>query len=524
MVQRHSAVSLLRRMKVVSRLWLPIGALALVVAACSGGATESTTTAGAGPAQTAAAAGDEPTTTAEGVTRSALPSFTAADYVVFAQAQTDDSDVEAGFSGSTNHYFGRIHSNNNTESNGSDECFYYPGGTNPFPAFTYGNSHSDSGNNDYGPVMGAGCDMATDGTGEPAQSNNPPFISGGWPGNLSQLVDGSNQMNVDLLKDFCTEGDLENGDDITVTGDGVWCVGPGKKISLGDSGLTATVTLLANDGLIDVGGQNANLTPAIGNILVFSDSDDDQFPIKMSGSDWTSPSGVLFSSRSGIDVSGSDDIVCVQLIAQEVKVQGSNNVIGPLACGAPPPTTTTTTTLPPSTTTTTLPPTTTTLPPATTTTTLPPTTTTTLPPTTTTTLPPTTTTTLPPTTTTTLPPSTTTTVPGSTTTTLPGSTTTTTVPPSTTTTVPSGSTTTSTIPTTTTTEAISPTSIVPSTTTTLATTTTSDIGGSTLPNTGPQAPIGPWSTTLWVGLMLVSFGALLVRSVRDQNEADPDSS
>ncbi len=92
------------------------------------------------PETTGAEAGDEPDNRIAPAAAS-LASVSASDYVVFAQAQSDDSDFEAAFSGSSNDYFGRVHSNNNTESNGSDECFYYPGGPSPAPAFTYGGSH-----------------------------------------------------------------------------------------------------------------------------------------------------------------------------------------------------------------------------------------------------------------------------------------------------------------------------------------------------------------------------------------------
>ena len=56
----------------------------------------------------------------------------AADYLIFTQAVEDDSDDEATFPGSANDLWGRVHSMNNTMSNGSDLCFYYPGRSLPF--------------------------------------------------------------------------------------------------------------------------------------------------------------------------------------------------------------------------------------------------------------------------------------------------------------------------------------------------------------------------------------------------------
>jgi hypothetical protein len=78
---------------------------------------------------------------------------------------------------------------------------------------------------------------------------------------------------------------------------------------------------------------------------------------------------------------------------------------------------------------------------------------------------------------------------------------------------------------------VSPTSEVATTTTDPgeSTTTTEDIGGSsiatstttsgdsTLPWTGPSGPFGPTSVSVWLALILLSFGALLVRSFRDDS-------
>jgi hypothetical protein len=84
---------------------------------------------------------------------------------------------------------------------------------------------------------------------------------------------------------------------------------------------------------------------------------------------------------------------------------------------------------------------------------------------------------------------------------------------------------------TTTTLDVSPTSEVATTTTDPgeSTTTTEDVGGSsiatstttsgdsTLPWTGPSGPFGPTSVSVWLALILLSFGALLVRSFRDDS-------
>ena len=151
-------------------------------------------------------------------------------------------------------------------------------------------------------------------------------------------------MNTDVLEALCDFGSLTDGaeEEFDLTNeslDGTYCTDGGLiKVSVQKAGTKfdpKRFTFLANDGLITISGQNAFIEPFALSLLAMTDldSDSDQFPIKISGSDFeVLEQAIAFSPRAGVDMSGSDgSLLCVHAVGQEIKIQGSNSSFGPSA-------------------------------------------------------------------------------------------------------------------------------------------------------------------------------------------------
>ena len=299
----------------------------------------------------------------------------AGDYVIFAQsrdgkaAETIDNgsnDAQASVSGSDNSVFGRIRSNADFSSSGQNIYYHYVGngGTPSVPPDTLNDGKityrflNDNGDNFYKTSLSdPQFPGLTDGTWLPVQSDvlvgpvaevplGDPYQY--WPGNLHTVVTAASnylQMDVAALEPFCDFGSLTGGPvefDLTeADADGTYCTNGGVlKLSVQDVGTVTnprSFTFLANDGLISISGQHAVIEPFALGVLAMSDldSDSDQFPIKIAGSNFTVQSqSIVFAPMAGADVSGSDEsLLCLHAIAQEVKLQGSNSEFGPNAPG-----------------------------------------------------------------------------------------------------------------------------------------------------------------------------------------------
>ncbi len=299
----------------------------------------------------------------------------AGDYVIFAQsrdgkaAETIDNgsnDAQASVSGSDNSVFGRIRSNADFSSSGQNIYYHYVGngGTPSVPPDTLNDGKityrflNDNGDNFYKTSLSdPQFPGLTDGTWLPVQSDVPvgpvadvplgdPYQY--WPGNLHTVVTAASnylQMDVAALEPFCDFGSLTGGPvefDLTeADADGTYCTNGGVlKLSVQDVGTVTnprSFTFLANDGLISISGQHAVIEPFALGVLAMSDldSDSDQFPIKIAGSNFTVQiQSIVFAPMAGADVSGSDEsLLCLHAIAQEVKLQGSNSEFGPNAPG-----------------------------------------------------------------------------------------------------------------------------------------------------------------------------------------------
>ena len=236
-------------------------------------------------------------------------------------------------SGSTLQIRGRIHSNADFDAPGSGVTFHH--------AVTYG--------------LHPGSCQGTPGTntynaGAPANvSTTPAGVSNNWPGDLDDYLDDGYQF--DSIEDVlgvgavCDVGSLSNppGTNLVIDEDEdgkVVCNGQGK-VDLNAQNQTMSVTIVSH-GAIVISGQGATLTPHAHGILAWTDQDGsaEAKSIVVSGSNFTIPErAVLFSTRSGIDIPGSDgSSLCIQLIAQgKILVQGSNSIFGPGACEELPP-------------------------------------------------------------------------------------------------------------------------------------------------------------------------------------------
>ena len=336
-------------------------------------------------------AGGQPSASAQGPVAIGAQ-LSAGDYVMFAQtregkaAETSDdgsNNAQAQVSGSENSVFGRIRSNADFYSAGQNMYYHYTGnGNNPSvpstPAVNDGKVtfrfQNQDGDNFYETPLGTSSvipdgppdprhPLLTDGTWLPVQSDVPvgpvgvvptspvdPDVYQFWPGDLHRAVTGpspggSNYLEMDTaaLEPHCDFGSLTGGPvewDLKEDGqftDGTYCTNGGViKLAVQDAGSTASpkrFTFLAKDGLISISGQNAFIEPFALGILAMSDlhSDSDQFPIKISGSDFRiQRQSIVFAPQSGVDVSGSDgSTLCLHVVGQEVKFQGSTTDFGP---------------------------------------------------------------------------------------------------------------------------------------------------------------------------------------------------
>ena len=256
-----------------------------------------------------------------------LSEFSAGDFVIFAQARegkAEEGDKQASVSGSNNSLFGRIWSGGDFDAGGQNNFFHYPGNTgddkiaSKKPPYS-GDNFYETPLNDPRHLPG---DPSLDyGTGLPAQESVPlGSVTEGWPGNLHQaLLSNGLDMNADDLEQFCDFGSLtgtrEDFDLVGSNSDGTYCTNGGEiKLSaqkVGASAAPKRFTFLANDGLITISGQEAFIEPFELGVMAMSDldSDSDQFPIKISGSDFhIGGSAVAFSSKSGVDVSGPEPL------------------------------------------------------------------------------------------------------------------------------------------------------------------------------------------------------------------------
>ena len=306
------------------------------------------------------------------------PSFTAGDYVLFAQArdgtaaETSDNgsnDSQVSVSGSDNHLFGRIRSNADFESGGSGGYYHFKGNgpTKPVAPSTVNDGkvtfrfQNSNGSNFYESPLSDSVhsgDADSDGTWLPVKSAVPvgPVTtvtttpSGDdyqfWPGNLHTAVTAASkylEMDTATLESLCDFGTLTgtkvNFDLEGTATDGTYCTNGGKiTMSASDVGSVAAskrFTFLANDGLITISGSDAILEPFAAGILAMSDLDSgsDTFPIKISGSGFrVQRQAIVFAPRAGVDVSGSTgSLLCLQAIGQQVKLGGSTLDFGPSA-------------------------------------------------------------------------------------------------------------------------------------------------------------------------------------------------
>jgi uncharacterized repeat protein (TIGR01451 family) len=266
----------------------------------------------------------------------------ASDFFAFAQAEygkeaeptcDGSQNSQVYVSGSTLQIRGRIHSNADFDAPGSGVTFT--------DAVTYGlhpgTCQGTPGSNTYN-------------AGPPANVDSTPTgVTDGWPGDLASYLNGDGlTFGTDIEQILgagavCDVGDLSNGSDIVIDEDEdglVVCNGDGK-VELNAQNQSMSVTIISH-GQIVISGQGATLSPAAHGILAWTDQDshDAAESIIVSGSNFTVPDkAILFASRSGIDVPGSNDSsLCIQLIAQgKIKVQGSTSTFGPGACEGPPP-------------------------------------------------------------------------------------------------------------------------------------------------------------------------------------------
>ena len=302
-------------------------------------------------------------------------------YVLFAQARVGtagelsefgngSNDAQASVSGSGNSMWGRIRSNADLSTSGSNNNFHFEGNVNPVDDKVTFRLENVDGGNDFTTALSDGPNYLafTHGTGEPVQEDFPvgpvtPVLTVPavdqyqyWPGNLHTAVTGpfdSNasdylEMDTAFLEPFCGDGDPETVDpasfgsliggssdiDLDENSDnGVYCTN-GGKITLSASNVDdKRFTLLAKDGIILISGQNSGLEPFTLGTLAMSDLDSgsEQWPIQFSGSDFTIANpGLLFASRAGVKFSGSGGSTCVQAVGQEVAFQTSMGSYGPI--------------------------------------------------------------------------------------------------------------------------------------------------------------------------------------------------
>src|SRR5688572_2393149 len=310
---------------------------------------------------------------------SANPDHFAGDYFMYAKADavnvTDarkgyepacdtSNDKQADVSGSSNNFYGRIHSNADLAISGVGNIFHDT--VSPTTELTFGANDNapppsspdcqlqqDSGNTFSG---GTALNITVDA--DPASVHGPYQIgTGAWPGNLGDHlnVDAQTFTTIEQALDtdaVCDVGSLAGTTTITITETATYenrvvCNGTGN-IEIGDSGFGTMaapfrITMISH-GLIKVSGSDQFLVPASQGhgVLAFTDMPYSANPtaIEIGGSSVNVPNrAILFSPRSGQQVSGSvNSTLCLQMIGQgSLKANGSSAHFGPLApgCGVP---------------------------------------------------------------------------------------------------------------------------------------------------------------------------------------------
>ncbi len=101
-------------------------------------------------------------------------------------------------------------------------------------------------------------------------------------------------------------------------------------VQISGSDVAGQVTIVAT-GKIHVAGSSAQLTPFVDGLLFLSTSVDDH-AIDLSGSS-ESFGGALFAPNGGVQLSGHDDSLACGVLAETVRVSGSDNTVGGAACG-----------------------------------------------------------------------------------------------------------------------------------------------------------------------------------------------
>jgi hypothetical protein len=306
-----------------------------------------------------------------GMVARADPDHSGGDYFMFAKAAAPgtttraanepacdgSNDKQADISGSSNHIYGRVHSNADLAISGSGNVFHDT--SSPNEEITYGVNEpgtcqlqAEAGN-----TYGNGAPLNISGSGD-ATSIQGPYQLGakGWPLSLGDYLDANGETFATDVTQVLPGASCYPGTSLTGTTDvvigpehnnAVVCNGTGK-INIGLSNLGSAIApfriTMISHGSIDVGGSNNFLVPADSGhgVLAWTDQayGSNATAIKIGGSSVNVPRrALLFSPRSGQDVSGSvNATLCIQMIGQgALKAGGSSAHFGPLApgCGAP---------------------------------------------------------------------------------------------------------------------------------------------------------------------------------------------
>src|SRR5687767_10324013 len=305
----------------------------------------------------------------------ANPDHSAGDYFMFAKVAapgtTDPKAFEpscdasnhkqADFSGSSSFVYGRIHSNADVANSGAGNTFVDSGS--PNTEITYGV------NDNAPPASPPDCQLQAEpaaynsgaptniiASGNPAQVDGPYQIGlHGWPGNLGSFLnaDGEtfgNDVTQVLPGATCGSGtSLTDTDpyEVQLSDEGkVICNGTGlitfAQQGMGSAADPFEITLISH-GLISMDKSDLVLAPAAHGVLAWTDLPFSVNPtaIKLAGQGINVlRRSILFTPRSGQDVSGSDQVtLCLQMIGQgALKAAGSQDHFGPFGpgCGASP--------------------------------------------------------------------------------------------------------------------------------------------------------------------------------------------
>jgi uncharacterized repeat protein (TIGR01451 family) len=265
-------------------------------------------------------------------------------------AECDSSNhKQVEISGATSDFFGRVHSNADLSISGAQNVFHddpVTFGSNDFPDCVQNVDANNWGSGGVGDPLDVN-EVATSPTGVGAC---------GWPGNLGTFlnadcetiafVDGGPGGKDQAFGLTCDIGDLNTSAHLVLDPDdaafdassgpgdpngSVVCNGPGSTTEVTESGSNAsnmkdiTVTIISR-GLVQFPGQFLDIRPAHFPLLVVSDkpASEEANPIKLNGSNTRIfERSILFTPRSGLDISGSNQLgLCVQLIGQG-RIKGS---------------------------------------------------------------------------------------------------------------------------------------------------------------------------------------------------------